>query len=454
MGDAEKSMRRRLFPYILSGIAACSAVWGTPDRAWARDDAQAVSAERETVTLPSRAAVSFGMFHAMAMRRSVRAFKKDTVPPDKVSWFLWAATASWSGGALPGEILLVQQDKAFRYDGVLHALTRETDSLWIWRGMAGQAIYLGAGPLGLGTVTRGGEAFSIGFPDDNVSWQASETITPFPPDRVPDFPLDLVLSESGSAPARAASLQPWFRIFAWVMYGVSPIADSNSRRHRTVPSARNTYPMGLYLVSDTAVYRYVSDKDSFETVVLGDVRTAVDQTWILGDGGGFLITWNPAKMGNRGCALYEAGAMVANARWLANGLGFSTRWRQVSDTAAVKKAIPGLSGYPVLLFGLENSGPEPKRRLHGLRDGRFLAESSGWTGMSVEVLIRMGTLDEVRVLRAKGSSKFFTKVLAAMPQQMIAAGSPEVDGVTGATLSSTSLKEAVRLAVEKSRAAY
>jgi uncharacterized protein with FMN-binding domain len=87
-----------------------------------------------------------------------------------------------------------------------------------------------------------------------------------------------------------------------------------------------------------------------------------------------------------------------------------------------------------------------------LRDGRYEAESPEWTGMRVAVQIRDGRLASVEVLKAKGTPRFYERVLRRLPDRIAERGSPEVDGITGATLSSNSLKTAVRSAMKKAEA--
>jgi SAM-dependent methyltransferase len=86
-----------------------------------------------------------------------------------------------------------------------------------------------------------------------------------------------------------------------------------------------------------------------------------------------------------------------------------------------------------------------------LKDGKYTAESPGWTGMTVEVRVTGGKIREIKVLRSKGSERFYKPVLQDLPPQIVAKGSPEVDGVKGATLSSTALKVEVRMALEKAK---
>jgi uncharacterized protein with FMN-binding domain len=84
-----------------------------------------------------------------------------------------------------------------------------------------------------------------------------------------------------------------------------------------------------------------------------------------------------------------------------------------------------------------------------LRNGRYEAESPDWTGMRVAVRIEGGRLSGVEVLKAKGTPRYYERVVRRLPACMERTGSAEVDGVTGATLSSNSLKEAVRAALKK-----
>ncbi len=85
------------------------------------------------------------------------------------------------------------------------------------------------------------------------------------------------------------------------------------------------------------------------------------------------------------------------------------------------------------------------------RDGIYRAESPGWTGMSVAVHIEDGRLACVEVLKAKGTPRYYDRVVRRLPVLMKEKGSAEVDGITGATLSCNSLKEAVRAALKQAR---
>jgi uncharacterized protein with FMN-binding domain len=99
------------------------------------------------------------------------------------------------------------------------------------------------------------------------------------------------------------------------------------------------------------------------------------------------------------------------------------------------------AGSPLSPAGV-TSGPK-------LRDGIYKAESPGWTGMAVAVHVEDGRLACVEILKARGTPRYADRVTRHLPDRMKEEGSVEVDGVTGATLSSNSLKEAVRAALKK-----
>jgi uncharacterized protein with FMN-binding domain len=82
-------------------------------------------------------------------------------------------------------------------------------------------------------------------------------------------------------------------------------------------------------------------------------------------------------------------------------------------------------------------------------DGVYQGRSTEWTGMTVEVHIEAGKISRVNVIEVNGTPEFYEIVLKKLPQLIEKRGSPEVDTITGATLSSESLKKAVRKALVK-----
>jgi fumarate reductase flavoprotein subunit len=53
------------------------------------------------------------------------------------------------------------------------------------------------------------------------------------------------------------------------------------------------------------------------------------------------------------------------------------------------------------------------------------------------------------VLKVNGTPEFYQKVVDRLPDRIISKGSPDVDGISGATLSSNSMKEAIHHVLEK-----
>ena len=80
-------------------------------------------------------------------------------------------------------------------------------------------------------------------------------------------------------------------------------------------------------------------------------------------------------------------------------------------------------------------------------DGTFQGEGAGKGGMiTVEVTVENGELSAINVL-SHGETPGFADALGTVSAAMIAANQVDVDGVTGATLSSNGLKAAVTAAL-------
>ena len=84
-------------------------------------------------------------------------------------------------------------------------------------------------------------------------------------------------------------------------------------------------------------------------------------------------------------------------------------------------------------------------------DGIFRGSSTEWTGMTVEVRIESGKIRQVNVIEVNGTPEFYEIVLKELPRLIEKSGSPDVDSITGATLSSESLKKAIQKALVKAR---
>jgi uncharacterized protein with FMN-binding domain len=86
---------------------------------------------------------------------------------------------------------------------------------------------------------------------------------------------------------------------------------------------------------------------------------------------------------------------------------------------------------------------------HAYRDGIYFGESSAWTGMTVRVKVKNGKIEDVHIIKARGTPEYYEPVLKKMPAAIKKAGHVEVDGISGATLSSNALKAAVLDALKK-----
>lgn len=86
----------------------------------------------------------------------------------------------------------------------------------------------------------------------------------------------------------------------------------------------------------------------------------------------------------------------------------------------------------------------------GYEDGTYTGEAQGFGGpVSMEVVIEDGKITEVNVLSAeKEDGAYFTMAEDIIPA-IIEAQSAEVDTISGATFSSTGIKDAVAIALEK-----
>ena len=96
-------------------------------------------------------------------------------------------------------------------------------------------------------------------------------------------------------------------------------------------------------------------------------------------------------------------------------------------------------------------GTETPERTERLQDGQYLGKSEGWPSMKVEVTVKDGKISQVKVLEDDSTPEFSSSVVETLPKAIVDAGTADVDVVSGATLSSNSLKQAVEEALEKAR---
>lgn len=440
----------------------------------------------QDVKLPPKVRSGIPFTEAIHRRMSVREFQRRRVEPEKISWLLWAVGQCRMDGKFGGNVLVRMEGKDFLYDSEEHALTPTTiqvpelrmyeapvqiyllpkgqesdegnDSLWTWRGMAGQAIYLGASALGLGTVTVGGIGFPVGYASEEVNFQpylgpGGSNLLPW--QSIPQVTLDEVVSlfNEGRDDAGFFNKESLSQLL-WVAYGFSRYREEGGRVHRTVPSSRGRYPMDVFGISADSVFRYNPEKHRIEEKKVEDARAMLsegwDVSWMRESRQLFVMFWDSTGFRNRNPALYEAGAMTTNLRLMANGLGLMSHWILVREEEKVRELI-GLesdeSGTPISIFGVEGTLSN-ESEFGALNDGSYVGESLDWPEMKVEVTVLNGLISEVKVLEDNGSPEFSDSVVVKLPELIVARGRPDVDGVSGATLSSNSLKVAVKAALK------
>ncbi len=86
----------------------------------------------------------------------------------------------------------------------------------------------------------------------------------------------------------------------------------------------------------------------------------------------------------------------------------------------------------------------------GYEDGTYTGEAQGFGGpVSMEVVIEDGKITEVNVLSAEKEDGAYFAMAEDIIPAIIEAQSAEVDTISGATFSSTGIKDAVTIALEK-----
>lgn len=83
-------------------------------------------------------------------------------------------------------------------------------------------------------------------------------------------------------------------------------------------------------------------------------------------------------------------------------------------------------------------------------DGTYTGSGQGYGGaISVKVIVKGGALDDIQVTGSSGESASYFNSAVSILDAMLDAQTWDVDAVSGATLSSNGLRNAVRAALEK-----
>ena len=442
----------------------------------------------QEIQLPYRPPVDVTLQEAIEKRLSVREFQDRTVEREKLSWLLWAVQRAWDDGEAQGRVMVRTGGHHYIYDPLdntlrqtsdlppelrmfdapvgLYLLSKKADALdedrlWLWRGMVGQAVYLAASALSLGTVTIGGIGFPVGYPRQEMSFEVRTA-----PDasNLPSWPVEdgAKLEDVLNRPVHVEGdpgrvTRQMLSFLLWSAYGTSHWQEKGGRVHRTVPSARGRYPMEVVAFSTDSVFYYDPENHRLEgrasQGVLDTVSGFCGVPWLKDSPCAFAMIWNKDKMDRRGSALWEAGAMTLNLRLagMASGLGFC--WLQPPDTSAIGELLgldPGGKRVPLLIAGMleqaSSIGAENR-----YRDGTYTGGYDGWPGMKVEVVVLDGRINEINILEDTGTPEYSERVKEVLPGRIIFQNDVDVDAVSGATLSSNTLKEAVKSALDKAK---
>jgi uncharacterized protein with FMN-binding domain len=85
-----------------------------------------------------------------------------------------------------------------------------------------------------------------------------------------------------------------------------------------------------------------------------------------------------------------------------------------------------------------------------LADGEFEGGSGQWPRMVVIITVKKGKLEDIEVVENESDDQYIDVVLDQLPDAMVIDNTWDVDVVSGASLTSYSLMQAVRAALRQS----
>lgn len=87
----------------------------------------------------------------------------------------------------------------------------------------------------------------------------------------------------------------------------------------------------------------------------------------------------------------------------------------------------------------------------GLKDGTYPGDGQGMNPLKVSVTVTDGKIADVEVTEHEETPGFYEPALEEIPAAIVDKNSTEVDAVSGATVTSNAIKEAVNNALEQAK---
>jgi uncharacterized protein with FMN-binding domain len=211
--------------------------------------------------------------------------------------------------------------------------------------------------------------------------------------------------------------------------------------------------MQVLSVSPEGVYRYLPDTDQTSHLAppldMTGLADALGVDWVRQARFVFLILWDTEIMPQRTMALYEAGAMVTNGSLMCANLKLPLEWSIIPTFSSIAELDSVIHGrIPICVLGIVE---KEERKAGRWQDGSYIGECLEWPRMKVEVSVEEGRIIRIDILDDFGTPEFSAQAKSVIPSRIIEQGTVEVDGVSGATMSSGSLKKAVDDALKKAR---
>jgi SagB-type dehydrogenase family enzyme len=247
-------------------------------------------------------------------------------------------------------------------------------------GNAIQNIYLMANVLNLGTVCEGGTWLDrtyihqgLGLPENEKVLYKMPLGYPLPPyvdyaNLVPTSrPSSSALPEikdsnasledvlSAISPSHAWNEEPLSKQelsqVLWASYGYSYFEDTASsppRRHRTVPSASNIYPMRIYVADSAGVYKYIPEQHALVNVLAQDRRSTIssasNNSWASSAPIIIALVWDDSKILTVDTTYIEVGLITQNVYLESVAWGLAADWGRADINEEAMREALGLVG--------------------------------------------------------------------------------------------------------------